>query len=368
MPGSQHRERVRPDLVRGVAVRRDPIGADEDHVDVASGHERPGGHVRDERVPHAGLLELPCRQPGALEVRPRLVDPDLERPLRRVGGLDDPERRPELPARQRAGVAVGQDPQRAIGLGQDRAARLGQPAMIVGRLGDDRHGLAEHRRGDALAVLRELADLVVRRHDPVDRPAQVDRRGPRVSQLAGRAFEDRAPGVGVGLRGDARGQREPDRRDLPDRGRAPHDHPPDGRRRVRAAPDGHLDELVGELALVDHEEDVVRLEPERGPEAGGWRGRIGLGSGRRRGGGLGPFGIQERRGLCRRAIPELGDRPDHLRRARHDLAGEAAEELPPGRVDLNVAGWRDRRRLLGHRSWPRHGSSGGASVNSGSRS
>ena len=102
---------------------------------------------------------------------------------------------------------------------------------------------------------------------------------------------------------------------------------------------GSLDELVGQLALVDHEEDVVRLEPERRPEAG----RAAPGCVRflrpwpprprpRR-----PSRVEERRGLRGRAIAELGHRPDDLRRARHHLAGEAAEELAPGRVRLNVA-------------------------------
>ena len=45
--------------------------------------------------------------------------------------------------------------------GRIAPARLGQAAVVVGRLGDDRHRLAEHRRRDAIAVLRQVAELVV---------------------------------------------------------------------------------------------------------------------------------------------------------------------------------------------------------------
>ena len=41
VPGGEDGERVRPHLVRRVAVRGDPVGPDEDHVDLAAGHEEP---------------------------------------------------------------------------------------------------------------------------------------------------------------------------------------------------------------------------------------------------------------------------------------------------------------------------------------
>src|SRR6185369_15942652 len=98
---------------------------------------------------------------GALEVRPGLVDPDLDLALRVVGGLDDAERRPELPARQRTRVAVGQDPERTeVHDGQRRQAELGEPAVVGRRLADDRVRLGPERGGNRLAVLDELADVL----------------------------------------------------------------------------------------------------------------------------------------------------------------------------------------------------------------
>ena len=133
---------------------------------------------------HAGLGQLPGGQPGALQVRPRLVDPDVERAPGVVGRLDDPEGGPVLAAGQRPGVAVGQDADRPVA----RAAagpsspNAGQPAVVGRRLEDDRVGLGAHRVGDGPAVVGQLADLLVAGHHPLDRPAQVDRRRPGVDE------------------------------------------------------------------------------------------------------------------------------------------------------------------------------------------
>ena len=70
-------EPVGADLVRGVAVGRDPVGADDDAVDPPAAHQMRGRRVGDHRVRDAERLELPRRQPRALQQRPRLVDPDV---------------------------------------------------------------------------------------------------------------------------------------------------------------------------------------------------------------------------------------------------------------------------------------------------
>ena len=89
----EHGEPVRADLVRGVAVRRDPVGAGDDEVDLAPRHERRGCSVGDHRVRDAELLELPGGQPAPLEERSRLVDPDVLDETRLAGGPDRAERR-----------------------------------------------------------------------------------------------------------------------------------------------------------------------------------------------------------------------------------------------------------------------------------
>ena len=70
-------EPVGADLVRGVAVGRDPVGAGEDGVDLTGRHQRRRRRVGDHGVRDAGRLELPGRESRALQQRPRLVDPDV---------------------------------------------------------------------------------------------------------------------------------------------------------------------------------------------------------------------------------------------------------------------------------------------------
>ena len=83
VPGGEHGQRVvregRADLVGGVAVGRDPVRADQHDVHLAERHQVPGGHIGEQRVRDAGLGQLPGRQPRALQVRSRLVDPDVDR-------------------------------------------------------------------------------------------------------------------------------------------------------------------------------------------------------------------------------------------------------------------------------------------------
>ena len=177
--GGQDRQRVRPDLVGRVAVRGDPVRPDEDGVDRSAGEHRPGRRVGREGVGHAGLLELPGGETGALQVRSGLVDVDVDLAAGVDGRLDDPECGPELAAGERAGVAVGEDPDRAIERpGQQREPVLGEESVISGRLGADRVGLGPERSGDDRAVLGGRVDDLEPGQHPVHRPAEVHRGRP----------------------------------------------------------------------------------------------------------------------------------------------------------------------------------------------
>ena len=85
VPGGDDRERIRPDRCGDVAVRGDPIGRDEDRVDLARGDQRRRGGVGDEQVRDAGRGQLPAADPAAGEARPALRDDDPDRD-RRAGG------------------------------------------------------------------------------------------------------------------------------------------------------------------------------------------------------------------------------------------------------------------------------------------
>ena len=59
----QDRHAIGPDLVRGVAVGRDAVGADDDEVDVTSRHDRGRGDVGDQPVGNALAVALPGGEP-----------------------------------------------------------------------------------------------------------------------------------------------------------------------------------------------------------------------------------------------------------------------------------------------------------------
>ncbi len=73
---SQDGEGVRADLVRCVPVRRDPVRAGDDAIDLACGHERGRRGVGDHRMRDARGLQLPRGQTRPLQQRTGLVDPD----------------------------------------------------------------------------------------------------------------------------------------------------------------------------------------------------------------------------------------------------------------------------------------------------
>ena len=65
MSMGKHRECVRADLVGHLAVRRDPIGADGDHVDLAAGEERTRDRARDDGGRNTEAIEPHADRPAA---------------------------------------------------------------------------------------------------------------------------------------------------------------------------------------------------------------------------------------------------------------------------------------------------------------
>ena len=342
MPGGEHGQRVRADLVGGIAVGRDPVRADQHDVHLAERHQVPGGHIGEQRVRDAGLCQLPGRQPRALQVGSRLVDPDVDRALGVVRRLDDAEGGAVLAAGQRPGVAMGQDADRAVlGCRQDLQPEAGQPPVVGGGLEDDRIGLGAHRPGDGKAILGQLPDLGVAGQDALDGPAQVDRCRARVDERVRPAAERRLARVGPAVGLCLCAQRQPDGRDLADRRGAANDHLADrvGDLTGRAA--GVLDERVGEAALVDQVEGPAVLA-ERRPEAA----RAGRAAGARDPAhvvrGSEPLrrslGIEDDAGRLGGDLLECLGGPGGQGRGVDQLTGELPEELAPAEVDRRRGG------------------------------
>ena len=124
----EHREPVRADLVRDVAVRGDAVRADDDEVDRAARHQRRGRDVGDERRVDAESVELPRGEPRALQHRSRLVDPDVHALAALDRAADDAERGAVADARERARVAVREDAARRAARRPRRARRCGDCA------------------------------------------------------------------------------------------------------------------------------------------------------------------------------------------------------------------------------------------------
>ena len=250
-----------------------------------------------------------------------------------VRRLDDAERGPELAAGQRPGVAVGQDrgPADPPVPGRIVQAELGEPAVVGRRLEDDRVGLGAHRVGDRVAVLGQLAELVVAGHHPLDRPAQVDRR--RAALMSALA----EPRI-VALRAYGRPSRwfsalraSPMAATWPMRRRAADDHLADRVGHLAGRPARVLDEGVRQAALVDEVQDAAVLA-ERRPEAG--RRRADRSAPRRAGASAAtePSGFEDRAGRLGRGPLQRLRRAGHRRRGLDQLAGECPEEPPPTEV------------------------------------
>ena len=230
----EHRQRVRTDLVGGVAVRRDPVGADEHAVDQPGSHQPACRSVDDHGVRDTQLAELPCRQPCALEQRARLVDPHVLDTALLVGRAHGPERRAVAARRETAGVAVR----------ESATSRVDQLRRV------ERHAPAAL---DLVAVdlTRPLGRIVGRAH-LLERPGEVDGRRP------GRREDGRSP---IRILAVRHRERVAVRGGDPDRGRAPYREGADRIRDLfgRAALELHL--LVGQSPLVEHD-DAVRLETD----------------------------------------------------------------------------------------------------------
>ena len=131
---------VGADLVGGVAVGGDPIGADDDRLDLAFLHDLGGHVVADQGDRDAAVLQFPGGEPGTLEQRPGLVGEDVDRLALLVGREDHGERRAVVGRGQAAGVAVGQDAvARRQQLGAVAADGPAHGAVLVG----DRVGLGQ---------------------------------------------------------------------------------------------------------------------------------------------------------------------------------------------------------------------------------
>ena len=241
----RQRLEVGTDLVADVAAARRAVGPGDDEVDLIMLHQVAAGIVGDHGMRHAVLSEFPGGQAGALIARSRLVDPDVNRNAGIVRLVDRRQRRAPVDGGEPACIAMGegidapafvawlQFTDEAQPVFADAAANLG---ILVADLGGAAVG--------GLAAVggrqrRQQCALVV------ERPAQVDRRGPRLQQHRVGTCQHRIGRIG------RHGERHAVGRGGADQRGAANDHGADRRLGILHRVQVAHDEAMGQQGLVD---------------------------------------------------------------------------------------------------------------------
>src|SRR6266702_3469063 len=100
---------VGADLVCGVAVGRDAVGAGDDGSNLSGLEEVTDHVVGDERKRNATFVELPGREARALKIGSSFRNKDVQLSALLEGDADNAERRADAARGERAGVALGHD-------------------------------------------------------------------------------------------------------------------------------------------------------------------------------------------------------------------------------------------------------------------
>ena len=260
MLAREHRDTVGANLVRRVAVRRDPIGADDDEIDAALPHQCTNHSVGDDGRRDPVAHELPRRESRALQKRPGLVGEYGDLLAGGDGAANDAERRPVPSRRKRARVAVRQHPGvRRHHFGAERTHRAAARDIFVV------NGLrfAVEARFDLIDRLAGLGAGSERAIHAIDGPEQVDGGGAgRRHQLAD-LVELRRELLRAGRLALSDAERDPHRGGDANCRRAANDHRLDRPRHFSGGLAADVDLCRGQLSLVDHHDRVVFLRDGR---------------------------------------------------------------------------------------------------------
>ncbi len=241
----QHRQPVGADLIGEVAVGADPVGTEQHDIDFGLPHQRGRRGIGDQRARDSGVPQLPHREPGALEQRPRLVYVDMHAASLLVREIHRGERGADTTGRQRPGVAVREH----IGtIGEDGETVLANPATHGAIFFPDRRRLDAQPLPQIPAFPRSLRGDA---QHALERPAQIHgcraRRAQQRGTLLQTCQEVRARS-GALL---ARGRDEPHRGGDADQRRAPYLQLPDGIRDRLSALEITCDLRFGQSTLID---------------------------------------------------------------------------------------------------------------------
>ncbi len=242
----QHRHGVGADFVGDVAIGGDAVRAHHHRADLALLHDRARHAVGDQRGWDAVLHQFPRGQPRALQKGARLVGVDVQLLALLDGRADHAQRRAVPAGGQCPGVAMRQH---AAGRGKQRGAVTAHRFV-----GGDVFQVHALRFGDHFlpdAVDREFAERLKLVFHALDRPEQVDRRGPRGTHRVADFFESAPQFADVSRLGIAHAQRNAHRCRYADRRRAAHGHIADRLRHLFIVVAGDVGLFGRQLALID---------------------------------------------------------------------------------------------------------------------
>ena len=247
----EHGERIRPDLVRHVAIGRNPIRANHDRIDLATRHHGAGRPVRDQRKRNPLACQLPGGEARALQERPRLGGDDTLQLARIRGRSNDTECSPVAPGGQSTRIAVREEAR--AGLDQGRPVLPDGEAALDVLVSD---ALRQLPRGGSDPI-RGLSGTQPGGHvqaHAIECPLQIDRRGTRSSQTRAGPLESLAERL-VGI--SAQLDRHAHRCGHTDGGCAAHDHILDRTRDLLGGLQIEVDLVRWQCSLIEEHDGVL---------------------------------------------------------------------------------------------------------------
>ncbi len=185
----EHRDLIRADFVRGVAVRSDAVGAGDDRSDGARLQKVADHVVGDERERDAAFVEFPRGEARALKIRARFGNEDVKLFALLDRNAKDAERRADACRRERARVALRHH---AAFAGHEFGAETAH--RFVGRflLKMDLLRLRNHCGANFIEIGSLRCDCGELRLHAIDRPEKIDRRRARLRENRANLVELRA--------------------------------------------------------------------------------------------------------------------------------------------------------------------------------
>ena len=175
----EHGDAVRSDFVRGVAIARDAVGADDDGCHAAGFQEVADHVVRDEGEGNVVLMQLPGSEPRALQIRPRFGNQHFDSITALDSHSNHAERCADSTGGESAGVTLRHH---AAGLGHELGAEaanslVGFTAFLVEDSGLFNESRSESSESFWVVACGTGGEFIEAALESLDGPEQIDSGG-----------------------------------------------------------------------------------------------------------------------------------------------------------------------------------------------